>query len=249
LASGAKDSEARVWDASSSTCLGVAAGHVATVNAVAWSRSKGKVGRYLATGGADKLLKLWDTSALLDRNTGRSGAPGATLAFTPCFCLSIYHEQVKIWLSFEQVMTVYAVVALFAIWVSGMSPEDVPLFTNCVSGMSPEKVPRTVRLGITCSVLITMSRVCACVSAGPVALSTVAAVAAHDKEVNALSFSPNDGILATASQDKTIKLWQVPSLVLVATLRGHKRGVWDVAFSPAEKVKTGSAMRAASPRA
>jgi WD40 repeat protein len=63
----------RVWDAATGTCLAVAAGHVATVTAVAWSRSKAKAGRYLATGGADKLLKLWDTSGLLDRNAGRSG--------------------------------------------------------------------------------------------------------------------------------------------------------------------------------
>lgn len=78
-----------------------------------------------------------------------------------------------------------------------------------------------------------------CDPAGPVALSTVAAVAAHDKDVNALAFSPNDSLLATASQDKTIKLWSLPSLVQVATLRGHKRGVWDIAFSPAEQVGLG----------
>lgn len=73
LASGAKDNEVRVWDTSSGACLAVAAGHVAAVMAVAWSRSKAKAGRYLATGGADKLLKLWDTSALLDRKAGRTG--------------------------------------------------------------------------------------------------------------------------------------------------------------------------------
>lgn len=71
-----------------------------------------------------------------------------------------------------------------------------------------------------------------------VALSTLAAVAAHDKDVNALAFSPNDALLATGSQDKTIKLWRLPSLVLAATLRGHKRGVWDLAFSPVDQVGT-----------
>jgi U3 small nucleolar RNA-associated protein 13 len=70
-----------------------------------------------------------------------------------------------------------------------------------------------------------------------VALSTLSAVAAHDKDVNALAFSPNDALLATGSQDKTIKLWKLPHLVLHATLRGHKRGVWDLAFSPVDQVK------------
>lgn len=72
--------------------------------------------------------------------------------------------------------------------------------------------------------------------AGPLSLSTIAAVAAHDKDVNALTFSPNDTLLATASQDRSIKLWKLPSLVLSATLKGHKRGVWDIAFSPSEQV-------------
>lgn len=32
------------------------------------------------------------------------------------------------------------------------------------------------------------------------------------------------------------QVWRLPALSLVATLRGHKRGVWDVAFSPVDQV-------------
>lgn len=55
----------RVWDPASGTCLAVAAGHVGAVTGLAWSKGKTKAGRYLASGGADKLLKLWDTSKLV----------------------------------------------------------------------------------------------------------------------------------------------------------------------------------------
>ncbi len=65
LASGSKDCEVRVWDPARAACLAVAAGHVAAVTAVAWSKSKSKAGNYLASGGADKLLKLWDASKVL----------------------------------------------------------------------------------------------------------------------------------------------------------------------------------------
>lgn len=70
LASGSKDAEVRVWHPASGACLAVAAGHVAAVTAVAWSKSKAKAGRLLASGGADKLLKLWDTSKLLAADAG-----------------------------------------------------------------------------------------------------------------------------------------------------------------------------------
>jgi U3 small nucleolar RNA-associated protein 13 len=62
-------------------------------------------------------------------------------------------------------------------------------------------------------------------------------VAAHDKEINAVAVAPNDALAATASQDRTIKLWTLPTLVAGLTLRGHKRGVWAVAFSPVDQVR------------
>lgn len=73
---------------------------------------------------------------------------------------------------------------------------------------------------------------------------------AHDQEINSIALAPTDCLLATGSQDKTIKLWRplqdcdVRSLSLsavrewreCATLVGHRRGVWCVAFSPTDQL-------------
>lgn len=74
------------------------------------------------------------------------------------------------------------------------------------------------------------------------ALTTLGAVKAHDKDVNALAVSPNDRFIASASQDKLIKVWHAQSngtgasvLQLAGTCRGHKRGVWAVEFSPVDQ--------------
>lgn len=67
---------------------------------------------------------------------------------------------------------------------------------------------------------------------------TLSAVKAHDKDVNAIAVSPNDRLVASASQDKLIKVWSTndsKSLTLVGTCRGHKRGVWAVEFSPVDQ--------------
>ena len=60
-------------------------------------------------------------------------------------------------------------------------------------------------------------------------------VMAHQKYINVAKFSPNDKIIATASQDKSIKLWSAKDLQLLTTLSGHRKNVWDIAFSPFEK--------------
>jgi WD40 repeat protein len=41
--------------------------------------------------------------------------------------------------------------------------------------------------------------------------------------------------LAYGSEDKTIKLWSMESLKIVAELRGHKMKVLAIAFSPDSK--------------
>ena len=64
----------------------------------------------------------------------------------------------------------------------------------------------------------------------------------HDKDINSLDISPNDKLLATGSQDKTAKIFEIEvsnrgaSIKLVGTLKGHKRGVWNVKFSRTDRL-------------
>lgn len=55
---------------------------------------------------------------------------------------------------------------------------------------------------------------------------------AHDKDINALDVSHDGSLFASASQDRTVKLFATATGEAVAILRGHRRGVWTVRFSP-----------------
>ncbi|WP_345660557.1 cytochrome D1 domain-containing protein, partial [Streptomyces iranensis] len=54
----------------------------------------------------------------------------------------------------------------------------------------------------------------------------------HTKTVTGAAFAPNGHILATASMDHSVKLWDTRSHRLLATLTGHTDIVNSVAFSP-----------------
>lgn len=62
----------------------------------------------------------------------------------------------------------------------------------------------------------------------PIALNCSKTAIAHDKDINSVCVSPNDKIIASASQDKTVKLWTSDGLELIGVLKGHRRGVWSV---------------------
>ena len=65
---------------------------------------------------------------------------------------------------------------------------------------------------------------------------------AHSKTVNDVDISRNNKIAATASLDRTVKLWHLPNFKIAGVLKGHKRGVWTVRFSTVDRcVASGSA--------
>ena len=56
---------------------------------------------------------------------------------------------------------------------------------------------------------------------------------AHEKDINAVTVHHSGQLFASASQDKTVKIWSATEGEVQGILRGHKRGVWSVQFSPA----------------
>lgn len=67
-------------------------------------------------------------------------------------------------------------------------------------------------------------------------LVAVQTIKAHDDRIDDIAVSPNDQIVATASRDKTAKIFSVEGLQILATLRGHRRGIHAIEFSPVDQV-------------
>ncbi|KAK6529118.1 U3 small nucleolar RNA-associated protein 13 [Orbilia ellipsospora] len=55
---------------------------------------------------------------------------------------------------------------------------------------------------------------------------------AHDKDINFIDISSDDKLFATASQDRTVKVWSTETGETLGICKGHRRGVWSVRFGP-----------------
>jgi len=180
--------------------------HTATVLCVDVS----PCGRYVATCGKDKQMRLWH------------------LASQTCIAIAVGHTEAVGSTSLSRKVGRYDVQGKAATNGGGA-------FAVSVS------VDRTLkRWNLPGSAILDESAE----KGEELSLKAFHSVRAHEKDINIVSVAPNDSLIATGSQDKTVKLWKASDLSLQATFKGHRRGVWDCQFSPFDRVlATGSGDR------
>ncbi|MBE0687477.1 MAG: hypothetical protein IH585_15920, partial [Anaerolineaceae bacterium] len=66
--------------------------------------------------------------------------------------------------------------------------------------------------------------------------SLVRTLVGHTRAVTSCAVSPNGCLIASASLDWTIRIWDAVTGVPMQTLKGHHQGVLDCAFSPDGRV-------------
>jgi WD40 repeat protein len=204
LVSSSLDHSIKLWDTATGQETLQPAGHRSMVDALAFHPS----GRVLASGSADHCLKLWDlaTSKELHSVEAHDRAIVA-VAYSPCGD------------------------AL----ASGGRDGVLKLWDPLTWKVRTLKVPQYV---ISSAAFTPNGRALA-FSTGNGKLNVwdvaqwkeVRAVPAHTPDsINRIAISPDGSLLASASPDRTIKLWEVDSGFELHTLHGHRSWVEDLAF-------------------
>jgi WD40 repeat protein len=229
-------------------------GHARPVRALAVSRD----GKWLATGGEDGSLRLWETAARKVRHNLRAGdLPGGhservtALAFSPDGVLlasACMDEVVRVWeVATGKLVTTFpghddrVLCVAFGpdsqVIASGGEDGKVRLWearTGKPLGAPlahPEPV-NVVRFQPGGKLLATGCEDPLVRLWDPATGQVVRTLAGHEEAVRDLAFSPDGRRLASAGWDRLLKVWDVGSGAEKATLRGHDEGLTAVAYSP-----------------
>ncbi|KAI2501438.1 hypothetical protein MHU86_13028 [Fragilaria crotonensis] len=222
--------QVRLFDLGTFSCE-ILNGHTATVLCVDVS----PCGRYIATCGKDKTMRLWQASTCqciglatghteaigatgLSRKIGRYDVSGkATINGAGSFVVTASKDRtLKRW-------------NLPGSSVLDETKEAIELKTFC-SARAHEKDINIVTVAPNDSLVATGSQDKLVKLWNATDLSLVATLKGHKRGVWDCQFSPYDRVVATSSGDKTIKLWSLNDHCCVRTFQGHIASALRVRF-------------------
>ena len=243
LATGSSDQTVRFWNVSTGKEESKLIGHGSEVWAVAFAPD----GKTLATGGKDEMVMLWNTAP------ERAEVVLTNVSRPPSF--SPDSKLLATW-KFGGPVTVWDVATRQPVWVLDSErfaqfPTDGGTLTTLSTNRSlrfwdvaTQTVQRTLALpGITDStqavrMVLRGDRLASSDGGGFITLfeistgGVIGKFKAHGGYSDALTFSPDARLLATADEDHSIKLWDVVQQRELASMPGHKEEIPGLAFSP-----------------
>ncbi len=234
-----------VWESRTGKSRHRLPGHTKPVTCVAFSPG----GRYLASAGQDRMIKLWDMTTGEEAFTLRGhGKPILCLAFSPSgrvIASAGEDMAVKIWdaTSAQEVQSFRAHLACQAVayrpdgkqlatadgsiklWEPGNYDEPVRTFGG------PEEFVESIAYDPTGRHLAAAGKKGLKIWDAATGKTVLTLRGSTDRERN-VAYSPDGRLLASAGEDGSIRLWDPTDGRIVRVLTGHSTSVNRVAFSP-----------------